>query len=157
MEFSPSRGYSSLFFRRFDSPPSEIGFAPLTNTSGQEMGRKRDLWEKIRTDSWTKYSSLITRISLKLTFGKIGSCKGRMYIISLFEMFRERIERRGRNCGRERNNGMWEGVEGRSEDIYGSKKYNRIARLWQTTGNGDEEPIIAGARVRTGEIINPKP
>lgn len=59
--------------------------------------------------------------------------------------------------GRERNNGMWEGVEGRSEDIYGSKKYNRIARLWQTTGNGDEEPIIAGARVRTGEIINPKP
>lgn len=52
---------------------------------------------------------------------------------------------------------MWEGVEGRSEDIYGSKKYNRIARLWQTTGNGDEEPIIAGARVRTGEIINPKP
>lgn len=83
--------------------------------------------------------------------------KGRMYIISLFEMFRERIERRGRNCGRERNNGMWEEVEGRSEDIYGSKKYNRITRLWQTTGNGDEEPIIAGARVRTGEIINPKP
>lgn len=154
MEFSPSRGYSSLFFRRFDSPPSEIGFAPLTNTSGQEMGRKRDLWEKIRTDSWTKCSSLITRISLKLIFGKIGSCKGRMYITSLFV---SRKNWKKRNCGRERNNGMWEGVEGRSEDIYGSKKYNRIARLWQTTGNGDEEPIIAGARVRTGEIINSKP
>lgn len=40
---------------------------------------------------------------------------------------------------------VYVGVEGWSEDIYGSKKYNRIARpLWQTTG--DEEPIIAGER-----------
>lgn len=29
-----------------------------------------------------------------MIFGKIGSCKGRIYITSLFEMFRERIERR---------------------------------------------------------------
>lgn len=49
---------------------------------------------------------------------------------------------------------MWEGEAKIYIYIYGSKKYNRIASV---ADHWHGEPIIAGARVGTGEIINPEP